>query len=86
MKGEFDEHGSKIVTPNYQSHIDEHGIQTIEIKIPGVKKDEISVDLSKKGRVLIASGNRHSENKSPNLKVEEKRNGKDNDDKKQKQN
>ena len=86
MQREVDEQGSRIVTPNYQSHTDEHGTQKIEIEMPGVKKDEINVDLDKNGRVLIVTGNRYSNNKSAEPEVEEKSDGKDDDNNKEEQN
>ena len=51
--------------------------------MPGAKKDEINVDLDKNGRVLIATGNRYSNNKSVKPEIQEKSDVKDDDDKKQ---
>lgn len=50
-----------------------------------MKRDEINVDPDKSGRILIATGNRYSNNKSANPEVQDKSDKKEND-KKQEQN
>ena len=70
MESDVDQHGTRTVPPNYQSHIDEHGNRTIELKMPGVNKDAISIDLDQNGGVLSVIGNRYSSHKFEKTKVE----------------
>lgn len=55
--------GTTTLHPNYFAKIREDGCQMIELEMPGVKKENIQIELDHDGKILAVTGNRFRESK-----------------------